>query len=522
MSTTGLAKSFINLNTLDERGYTLASALSPKDVLSLLTFFDCHPHASNGGAFHSTMEQMDVNYKKMVDEKIKSLLNEQVELILPGHEILFGNFVMKEPGLNGSVGIHTDWSYVDESVHTSYNLWIPLTDVNEHNGCLHIWPGSQTFTPRIRTTPYVPFSDEEEQIIRFSSIPVPLSAGQGILYHGGLIHYSDPNITSESRPAIAVVIVPKGAQPMHYYRPKPYSLQVEAHQVNRSFFLTHQPQIRPTGTTLLNTTEVPMFSLSAEKILGADMTHDRVSTYYDEWTEAYRDIYGDVIQAFRPKDENELLCYIMNSAGLGDGQKIVDAGCGICGPAIHFAQNRAVHIEAITLSGVQANVAAQSIATAGLQERINCIQGDFRLMDSLVKNKVDGVIFLESLGHSTNAQMAILAAYKVLKSGGFIYIKDFFPRESANLEMQQRIDRTIENINREYNYSVLDLHQTLTYLRKAGFIIDFIKRLNFESDTQIRRTFESRHNISVFDGGEFMPAEWLEIRAIKYFDGDDR
>lgn len=521
MSTTGITTPIINLSTLDECGYALVSALSVKNVTDLLTFFDRHPHVSKNGSFHSTMQQLDLGYKKKVDEKIKSILNEQVELILPGYEILFGNFVVKDPGESGNVGIHTDWSYVDETIHTSYNLWIPLADVTEKNGCLHIWPGSQAFTPHVRTTPYVPFSNEAEKTVRFNSVPIPLCAGQGILYHSGLIHYSDPNMTNKSRPAIAVVIVPKGAQPMHYYRPEPSGSQVDAHQVNRSFFLTHQPQSRPTGTTILDTAELPIFSLNTEEALGADPTHDRVSAYYDEWTDAYRDTYGDVIQAFRPKDETELLCYIMNSAGLEDGQKIVDAGCGICGPAIHFAQNRAVDIEAITLSGVQANVADQSIAAAGLQERINCIQGDFRLMDSLVKNKVDGVIFLESLGHSTNAQMAILAAHKLLKSGGFIYIKDFFPRESANLEMQQRIDKTIDNINREYNYSVLDLHQTITQLRKAGFIIDFIKRLSFESDTQIRRTFESRHNISVFDGGEFMPAEWLEIRAIKYFDRDD-
>ncbi len=522
MPTTGLAKSFIDLNTLDERGYTLVSALSPKDILNLLTFFDGHPHTSKGGSFHSTMEQTDVDYKKLVDERLKSVLGDQIELMLPGHEILFGNFVMKEPGANGSVGIHTDWSYVDESVHTSYNLWIPLTDVNEHNGCLHVWPNSHRFTPRVRTTPYVPFSTEEQQMVRFNSVAVPLCAGQGMLYHSGLLHYSNPNITTENRPAIALVIVPKGAQPMHYYRPEPNGSEVEVHEVDCSFFLTHLPQSRPTGTKLVKTDEVPVFKLSTESVLESDATQTKVSTYYDEWTGAYRDIYGDVIQAFRPKDETALLNYIMHSARIENGQRIVDAGCGICGPAIYFAQNRAVHIEAITLSGVQTSIANERISAAGLQELITCKQGDFRLMDSLVTSGMDGVIFLESLGHSTNAQMAILAAYRVLRTGGFIYIKDFFPRESANPETQQRIDKTIDNINRAYNYAVLDLNQTLSHLRKAGFVIDFIQSLNFESDTEIRRTFETQHSISVFEGGEFMPAEWLEIRATKYFEGDDR
>lgn len=512
----------INQFALDQRGFTPVCVLPPKSINELLSFFHNHPHNSRARTFHSTMQEEDVDYKRLVDNKIKNVLQEHVDILLPGHEILFSNFVVKDPGKEGSVGIHTDWSYVDETVHPSYNLWIPLTDVSEENGCIQVWPGSHLFTPTIRSTPYVPFSKDEEGFVRLNSIPVPLSAGQGILYHSGLIHYSNPNRTNASRPAIVMVLIPKGAQPMHYYRSDMACNVVEAHRVKPDFFLTHKPESRPQGTDFLKTEEVAQFSLTPEHVLGQDSSSSQVSAYYDKWTGAYRDVYGETIQAFRPKDEDALLNYIADSAGISEEQCLVDAGCGVCGPAIFFAKNRSVQIEAMTLSQVQVDAAQEQIAKVNLLDKVHCFKGDYRLMSSLVSKPMDGVLFLESLGHSRQPQLAIQSAYEVLKQGGYVYIKDFFPRESVNSENQVRISKTINNINREYNYATLDLHQIISQLRKVGFVIDFIRSFRFESNTEIRAAFESQHDISVFEGGEFIPAEWLEIRAIKHFSTDDR
>ena len=522
MVSESLTGSTINQDALEQKGFTPVCVLPPKSISDLLSFFKKHPHTADAGAFHSTMQEQDDGYKYLVDKKIKGALQQHVDIILPGYEILFANFVVKDPSSEGSVGIHTDWSYVDETAHTSYNLWIPLTDVDDENGCLHVWSGSHLFTPTIRTTPYVPFSQEEKGFVRLNSRPVPLSAGQGILYNSGLIHYSNPNRTNTSRPAIVMVLVPKGAQPMHYYRPDITSNLVEAHQVRADFFFSHKPDNKPQGTDILKTEEVQQFSLNAQHVLGTDPSDSKVSSYYDEWTDAYRGIYGEVIQAFRPKDEEHLLNYIADSAGMAEGQSLIDAGCGVCGPAIFFSKNYSVQIEAMTLSDVQVSAAKEQIDKAGLSDKVHCYQGDYRMMNSLVSEQVDGVLFLESLGHSTQPQFAIQSAYDVLKEGGYIYIKDFFPRESSSSKNQERIAKTIKNINREYNYSTLDLHLTISQLRKAGFVIDFIRSFRFESDTAIRVAFESKHDISVFEGGEFIPAEWLEIRAIKHFSRDDR
>jgi len=517
-----LKTDLVNRDMLSNQGYTINSLLSPLDLLQLQSFFSQNPHLNRETAFHSTMGQHGSDYKKLVDEHIKSVCQPYVDVLIPGYKILFGNFLIKEPGIDGSVGVHTDWSYVDESIHTSYNLWIPLVDTNEKNGCLHVWPESHHFAPSVRTTPYLPFSKKEEHTVYYNSKPMCLTAGQGIIYHSGIIHYSNPNRSTIDRPAIAMVLIPEGAQAMHYYRPNAQKSLVEAYEVPPTFFFNHNPQETPKQSSLSGTLDVAPFRIDEFKMLDVDSSQKKVSEYYNQWTPAYRETYGDVIQAYRPTDESDLLNYILNSSGIVEGQSIVDAGCGVCGPAVFFAKNRSIQIEAITISSVQKKDAEIKVMTAGLEQRINVIEGDFRTMHLQTKKEKDGVLFLESLGHSSKPQLSIRASYNVLKEGGFIYIKDFFTRESADCANQERINRTIQNINREYDYCVLDLQLTLSYLRKAGFVIDFVKRFDFESDVEIRKAFEDKHNISVFEGGEFVPAEWLEIRAIKHFTGDDR
>ena len=250
-----------------------------------------------------------------------------------------------------------------------------------------------------------------------------------------------------------------------------------------------------------------------------DSTHvQQVGEYYDEWHEKYMDVYGDVIQAYRPASQTNLLNYLQASIGLTEGKKIVDAGCGICAPSVHFAANLNLEMFGVTISQRQVEAANVLIKKHGLEERVSCIQGDYHLLDKLLPaNEYDGVIFLESLGHASNPDMVINAAAKITKPGGFIYVKDFYPRETDNPELKNRIAKTIDKINKEYCYKVLDLHQTLSSLRRAGFAITSIKCFDFESDVSVRTTFESQFGIDVFEGGEFVPAEWLEIKCKKLF-----
>jgi len=228
-------------------------------------------------------------------------------------------------------------------------------------------------------------------------------------------------------------------------------------------------------------------------------------------------IYGRVIQAFRPSSESKLLKYLAESIGLRKGMKILDAGCGVGGPAIWFASRKKISVEGLTISGKQVDMANQEITRRKLNDRVVVRKGDFHLIsDNYMQNDFDGAIFLESLGHADNPEKVIDSASKVVRPGGFIYIKDFFKKESADQEFQHKVNVVIDRMNKHYCYNTLSLLPVLTALRKNDFEIDFIKRFDFNDDTSIRARFEEDQGIDIFEGFEgFWPAEWLEIRCVK-------
>lgn len=247
---------------------------------------------------------------------------------------------------------------------------------------------------------------------------------------------------------------------------------------------------------------------------------DVVGDYYDSTAKDYLATYGQIVQAHRSYDINELLDLMMESAGLSENLKVIDAGAGFCGPAIHFAKKSGCSIDAITASKQQAEIAAKNIVSAGLKDQVSVTHGDFHELEEHFEIGVyDIVYFLESFGHSHDPKRAISAAFDMLKPGGRIYIKDFYKLKSEDSFVQNRIDDVIGNIDFHYKYQTKDLSETISILRSKGFLINFIRTMDIEIDSNEKesRAFEERRGFN-YRGDEsnpFMPAEWLEILCTK-------
>src|SRR5215510_2434185 len=107
-----------------------------------------------------------------------------------------------------------------------------------------------------------------------------------------------------------------------------------------------------------------------------------VARYYDNWTERYVESYGSILQASRPTSDDELLTYIADSTGMEKGMRVLDAGCGVCGPSIYFAQSKGVTIDAVTISRKQAEISRGEVAKNRLEANINVYEADFHNLSS--------------------------------------------------------------------------------------------------------------------------------------------
>lgn len=252
-------------------------------------------------------------------------------------------------------------------------------------------------------------------------------------------------------------------------------------------------------------------------------TPTNVGEFYNTQTDNFLKVYGEIIQAFRTNNVEDYLNYTASNARIAPGMKLIDAGCGVCGPAIHFAKSVSnLHIEACTISSVQAQMSKDRIQANGLNDRIHVREADYHSLIELYPNtEFDRVYFLESFGHSDNKTKLIHAVWDVLKPGGMLYIKDLFRRESDNEWEQLKINQICEQINKAYCYHIADLTEIISILRRKGYILHFIKvpeieRSVFENLT-ISNDFQNLFNIGKIDSWDeyVFPIDFYEILAEK-------
>jgi cyclopropane fatty-acyl-phospholipid synthase-like methyltransferase len=262
---------------------------------------------------------------------------------------------------------------------------------------------------------------------------------------------------------------------------------------------------------------------SVKAFAASSNTPQSVSKFYNETTDKFIAVYGEIIQAFRTNDVSDYLNYTVASMQLKSGMTAIDAGCGVCGPACHFATTVSdVKINAITVSEVQAQKSKEKTVERNLQSQVNVSVGDYHKLDEIFeKESTDRVYFLESFGHSNDKKKVIDTVYNVLKPGGKMYIKDLFLRESENEWEQHRINAIAEQINTAYEYQIADLHEVVSAIRQKGFLVEFIRPPQVERDKfehlTISNDFQNLFNIGKIESWDdyVFPIDFYEILAEK-------
>jgi len=167
--------------------------------------------------YHCTFLDSNVEYKRLAQKMIEELFEPKLSELLVDYRILTGNFYVKAPG-KGRFQIHQNWPTTEDLSVTTLTVWCPLDDTDVANGALRVVPGSHKLLPDVATAQSAPFFAEFEQaLVERHLVPVPLRAGEALVFDDSLVHWSGDNCSAAPRRAVQIETLPAEVPPVIYH-----------------------------------------------------------------------------------------------------------------------------------------------------------------------------------------------------------------------------------------------------------------------------------------------------------------
>lgn len=148
-----------------------------------------------------------------------------------------------------------------------------------------------------------------------------------------------------------------------------------------------------------------------------------------------------------------------------DVPHLVDLGCGVGASLCYLAERLPIRGTGITVSPVQARLAAQRAREAGLSDRVECLEADYCDLPVSV-GRADLAYAIESFVHGPAPDRFFAECQRLVRPDGLLVICDDFRRSAASGAAARAIDR----FTRGWHINTL-LHQDelRTLARTAGF-----------------------------------------------------
>ena len=239
---------------------------------SKVLYFANHPAPQ--ADYSTTAFLPDGEPRRNVKEGLDALIAPLITMLMPGYATCARHFMVKRGQANArSLDLHQDFNFADHSVNRVVHVWIPMVDVDEHNGCLTVLPGSHLVTDHIsamglNATPYEPYREMFETDCR---VGVPMKAGEAMFLDERTLHGSYPNKSPELRIAAGAVFLPRGVKQRLYVTDAITPGLLDILEVESEDLLDYSAVLRPPyprGLQKIGTVEYSAKPLSAEVVEG--------------------------------------------------------------------------------------------------------------------------------------------------------------------------------------------------------------------------------------------------------------
>jgi O-methyltransferase StaMB len=241
------------------------------------------------------------------------------------------------------------------------------------------------------------------------------------------------------------------------------------------------------------------------------LTPEDIGHYYDQMSQFYSIYLGQNIHAGYwptanddaplPEAQERMTDIMIDRLQVGAGQRVLDVGCGVGGPAIRLARATHCTVVGVNVSQSQVQQATQLAESEGLADTVQ-----FRYANAMElpfeDDSFDGVWAFESLFHMPDRLHVLDEIARVLRPGGWLALTE--PVEATIMTDQEKaaLFPTFGIV------SLVKLEQYPGLLKAAGFenieVTDISKETSKTIPTMIKPDSQKQDKLLNAYGQEFM------------------
>lgn len=226
----------------EQDGYIVLPMLSPEEVAEFRALFE-EIRPKEVTKMYSNVQDQPYEVNKRVDDKLRDCLTERMAAIFINCTQPGGTLMAKGIDDESECSLHQDWTTVDElDDYQSFTYWIPLIDVDAHNGALWLIKGSHRLFKTYRSfnfpSAYLNFTPEVEALATM----LPMKAGEVCIFANTIFHGSKRNYSDTIRVTITGGILPAETPNIHYNYDAQSNL-LNVWQINRDFYYREMAMI---------------------------------------------------------------------------------------------------------------------------------------------------------------------------------------------------------------------------------------------------------------------------------------
>jgi hypothetical protein len=222
-------------NRFNKFGYVIAPLINIVEINQLLELYNSTIQKKVKENLYESTSQNGDEINKLINYKSKKIFKRPLEELFQNYTYYGGAFLVKSPINSKELGLHQDWSYIDENKDTAIFLWTALQDTTKENGTMFIIDKSHTFFNLYRTGSYSSHKINRKLIPKEFITTINLKAGEALIMSPKLFHGSYANKCKLERIIATALLTTKDA-PFYYYHRKNKS-EVEIYSVDPKSYL---------------------------------------------------------------------------------------------------------------------------------------------------------------------------------------------------------------------------------------------------------------------------------------------